>query len=384
MSKFTAQSLVVKPLVFDSLLSALDGVPDNRGDQGKRYPLSLLIGLPLLGFIKGKTSLEACVMFGEARERWLVKWFDLGHGIPCATTISRALAVTSPQDVIRAVNQFIRSVEGIVIEAGVSIDGKTVKAISELKRGVKHFITLFTHNSCRVLDQEGVSRKENEITATPRMLERHCLLGSMVTADALLTQTRITQAIRGSMADYLLIVKGNHPELQNIFEPTFNDPLTQANKQTFKENRRTRSIKTTIALTTDVDLDELQKQGWRDIAIVGKLERKGWRITKRTKTRINETIYFISSRATLIPRQTYRLIRDHWHVENKLHWQKDVTLKEDRQRTKTGNAPSILSYLRSLAIQFIRQEYHSVTQAIEDFTERPNTYTKLLIQQKIV
>jgi predicted transposase YbfD/YdcC len=384
MNQFTAPQLLEKPAVFHSLISVFRQIPDQRSDQGKRFELAYLLGIVLLGFLKGKTSIESCVSFAAARKKWFSRWFDTTHGIPDATTIGRALATTIPQDLIRVVNQFMTSIEGAVIEKGVSLDGKTIKAISELRHGCRHFISLFSHTTCRILDQEGVIKKENEITATPRLLSRHVLVGTMVTADALLTQTKITQAIRGSGGDYLLVVKGNHPDLQQILAPTFTDPLTRKTVDIFYENRKTRQIETVITTTCDVDLDDLHRQGWKNIAMVGKLERKGTRTTKRTQEVINETIYFITSRERLTPKGAYQFLRNHWHIENKLHWQKDVTWKEDRQRTKTGHSPSVLSYFRSFAIQCIRQHYQSVTQAIEQFTEQPQTYLNLLTRLQIV
>lgn len=384
MTQYTAPNLLVKPVVFHSLLDFLRTVPDHRCDQGKRFELAFLIGILLLGFLKGKTSVAACVHLAASRHTWFTRWFDLTHGIPNATTIGRALAVTFPQDVIVAVNRFFTTIEGVVVEAGVSLDGKTIKAISELQTGCKHFLSLFSHTTCRILDQEGVVRKENEITATPRLLQRHCLLGTMVTADALLTQRRITQAIRRSGADYLLVVKDNHHFLQDILETTFNDHLTQTTTAVFREHRKTRDITTTISVTSDMDLAELAISGWHDLALAGKLHRVGTRVTKRARTTVDETIFFITSRADLTPAVAYQFLRNHWHIENKLHWQKDVTWREDRQRTKTGHAPSILSYLRSLALDCIRQKYTSVTQAIEQFTEQPQTYLNLLTQLQLV
>lgn len=365
------------------LIEAFRTVADHRCDRGKRFELAFLLSIVFLGFLKGKTSIEACVSFATHRYTWLSKRFDLSHGIPDATTITRALAVTLPQDVIRAVNQFIHIVNGITIEVGVSLDGKTIRAISELQDGCKHFLSLFSHTTCRILDQEGVVSKENEITATPRLLARHCLLGSVITGDALLTQTKITQAIREVGADYLLIVKGNHPDLLSILKPTFTDPLTHKAVDIFTQTRKTRSIQTVITLTQSLDLIDLHSLGWQDIAVVGKLERSGTRTTKGRTIPLKETIYFISSKSALTPQQAYQFIRNHWHIENKLHWQKDVTWKEDRQRTRAGNAPSILSYLRSLSLQFIRENYHSVTKAIEDFTEKPQTYFNLLTRLQI-
>lgn len=387
MSQYTAQSLLTKPVVFLPLVQVLQNIPDRRSDQGKRFDLAYILSLVLLGLIKGKTSIEACVEFGRSRKRWFSKWFDVTHGVPNATTICRALAVTPPQDLISVFNNFSTKVDHLShqkSESGVSLDGKTIRAISELKGGIHHFISLFSHTTCRILDQEGVVCKENEIVATPRLLARQYLPGVMVTGDALLTQKKITKAVRKSMGDYLLVVKGNHPYLQDIFEATFTDRLTKIQEQIFHEARRTRHITTTISLTNSLDLADLQSQGWCDLALVGRLRRTGTRETKRAKTPVDETIYFITSREDLTPEQAYTFLRNHWHIENKLHWQKDVSLKEDRQRTKTGHAPSILSYLRSFAIQCVRAKYESVTRALELFTERPNTYLDLLHQLQLV
>lgn len=384
MSQYTAQSVLEKPAIFHSLIQSLGDIPDQRSDQGKRFDLAYLIGLVIFGLIKGKVSIEACVEFGCSRKRWFSRWFDTTHGVPDATTISRALAVTPASDVIRAVNRFTEIVDDVSIEMGVSIDGKTVKAISELKKGCRHFISIFSHTTCHILDQEGVVSKENEITATPRLLSRQFLPGTMITADALLTQTKITKAIRKSEADYLLAVKGNHSYLEDVFRTTFADPLTKVTRETFTEGRKTRDVSTTISLTSDLDLAELQDQGWCDLTLVGKLHRVGKRTTKRTGVNVDETIFFITSREGLTPNQAYQFLRNHWHIENKLHWQKDVTWREDRQRTRTGHAPGVLSYLRSFALQCVRTKYDSVTRAIESFTERPQTYLNLLTQLQLV
>ncbi|MBN2228247.1 MAG: ISAs1 family transposase [Candidatus Thorarchaeota archaeon] len=346
--------------------------------------MSYIICIVLLGFIKGKVSIESCVRFTTVRKRWFARWFDMDHGVPNATTISRALSVTKPQDIIKSVNRFMLHLEGVVIEAGLSLDGKTIRAISELKNECKHFLSLFSHTTCRILDQEGVYTKENEIPATPRLLSRHTLMGSMITGDALLTQTNITQAIKESGGDYLLMVKGNQSGLQDILKTTFKDPLAKTDCDIFHRYRKTRSIETTITITKDLDLQDLNDQGWEDIALVGKLERTGVRIHKGNPKHINETIYFITSRASLTSKEAYQFIRNHWHIENKLHWQKDITWKEDRQRSTTGNTPDILSYLRSLALSLIRQKYISVTRAIDTFTEQPSQYLNLLTQLSLV
>jgi len=367
-----------------TLIEELRKVPDNRSDQGKRHNLGLILSLPLLGFLKGKTSVEACCEFGKYRLSWFEEWFgDLPHGIPDPTTVSRALAVTDPEAVVRATNRFFDRLIS-KLETVMSLDGKTIKAIHACKDAlVTHMLSLFS-NLGRVVDQEGVKTKENEISAAPRLLSRQVLLGTTVTADALLTQKRVTAAIVENHGDYLLPVKDNHPDLQAIIEPTLTDPLSQIETANTTENRKTRAVTTTISLTNSFDIQALRDEGWAGISQVGKLTKTGWRVHKGKKTRIDETIYLIASDPELTPQEALAINRTHWGIENKLHWQKDYTFGEDRQRSKTKHAPAILSYLRSVAVSLLRQLHDSITKALNQFAEQPKVYQHMLASLQIV
>lgn len=385
MKYFPAQNKLSQPDVDKTLIAELGLVPDHRCDQGKRHSLVLILSIVLLGLLKGKTSLEACVRFSRLRRRWFKSWFgNLPHGIPDPTTIVRALSVTQPQDVTKAVNRFFdRLIKEL--ENSMSLDGKTIKAIHTCKdQCITHILSLFSHTTKRIVDQEGVIDKENEITASPRLLQRQVLLGTTITADALLTQRQITKAISQAGGDYLFLVKNNHPDLKEILKPTFADPLTKIKIAARSEIRKTRQINTRISLTRSLDFEALKQEGWANLAQVGKLERSGWRCHKGTKTRIKETIFLITSRADLRPREALVLLRQHWGIENQLHWQKDYTFHEDRQRTRNKNAPTILAYLRSLAVSLLRQIYDSITKALDIFTERPRAYKRLLTRLNIV
>lgn len=379
MNKYTAPTTITT-----TLIEALCNVPDNRSDQGKRHSLGLILSLVLLGFLKGKTSLEACSDFGKHRLAWFQSWFgDLHHGIPDPTTVSRALSVTNPQAVIMVISQFFDQLID-ELEVVMSLDGKAIKAIHACQdECMTHMLSLFSSMG-RVVDQEGVSKKENEITAAPRLLSRQVLLGATITADALLTQKRITQAIINNHGDYLLPVKDNHQDLQDVIAPTFTDPLSKIKAASDTVYRKTRLVTTTISLTPSIDTKALRDDGWVGISQVGKLERSGWRIHKGNKTAINETIYLITSDPTLTPEKALTINRAHWGIENKLHWQKDYTLGEDRQRTRNKKAPEILSYLRSTAIGLLRQLFDSITKAINQFNENPRAYKHMLTRLCIV
>lgn len=47
------------------------------------------------------------------------------------------------------------------------------------------------------------------------------------------------------------------------------------------------------------------------------------------------------------------LVREHWHVENQLHYVRDVTLGEDACRVRKGAAPQVLAALRNVAVHML-------------------------------
>lgn len=69
-----------------------------------------------------------------------------------------------------------------------------------------------------------------------------------------------------------------------------------------------------------------------------------------------EVVYAITSlpREQATPRQLARLLRDHWHIENRLHYVRDVTYREDLSRVRTGSGPRVMASLRNIAISIHR------------------------------
>ena len=68
----------------------------------------------------------------------------------------------------------------------------------------------------------------------------------------------------------------------------------------------------------------------------------------------HENRFYISN-LEATPEQFNRMVRNHWQIENNLHWILDVVFKEDIQRTKKENAPDNLSTLRKMALQLLKQ-----------------------------
>ena len=78
------------------------------------------------------------------------------------------------------------------------------------------------------------------------------------------------------------------------------------------------------------------------------------RVEKKNGNQIlEETRYYVSSRKmTAVAVQ--EAVRNHWHVENRLHWVLDMTFSEDHCRTRTEHAAENLSVIRHFAINVLR------------------------------
>lgn len=349
-----------------TLIQALDKVKDGRQDQGKRHSLVSILWLVFCAISAGCRNLAECIEWTNVRrnKKFLIKTTEFLHGLPHATTISRAFQVCDVESLVEALTVWYRCVFGVPLPGQcASMDGKTMRGVHGDKI-ISHIFSLITHKNQRILGQVGVKTKENEITACPRLLAQGeiDIYGMIITADALLTQRQIAKDIRSKGADYLFTVKDNQLFLKQIIAAGFTDPGLKKQTFTSQEFNHGREITRTVEISRDFDMDDLRKD-WQDIAWLGKVTRKGRRPKKiKTKAGIRsimkdfyEETYFISSIPNLTAKKAAQIIKGHWSIENRLHWQKDWTYLEDRQTLRKGNAPQVITLFKSLVIGLFHQ-----------------------------
>ena len=104
--------------------------------------------------------------------------------------------------------------------------------------------------------------------------------------------------------------------------------------------------------TTVFDLPNAIKAQWSGVEHGIRVKRK----IKKNGKYSEDTAYFISSMKNGSALLYHYGIRSHWHIENSLHWIKDVTMREDASKISIGNAPSILSTLRNGALNIFRKK----------------------------
>lgn len=94
-----------------------------------------------------------------------------------------------------------------------------------------------------------------------------------------------------------------------------------------------------------------------------------------------ETAYGVTSltREQASPERLLALVRGHWHIENKLHYVRDVTYDEDRSQVRTGNGPRVMCSLRNLAIALIRTTgWPSIPSGLRHYSAHPKKVLALI------
>lgn len=240
---------------------------------------------------------------------------------------------------------------------GVAIDGKTLRGSKQDAdgSGALHLVSAYAHEAGLVIGQRAVSAKSNEITAIPELLDALALSGAIVTIDAIGTQKKIAAAIIEKEADYLLTLKTNQGSLHDDVKDFFADPALLGECPRHDdtcaghgrvEERTCHAAEAGPWLTTQ----HPEWTGLRSIATI-----TATRTDKKTGEVASETRLYISSLPP-DPVVILKAARSHWNIENNLHWQLDVTFREDHCRTRKDNAPLNLAIIRHAAFNMLKRE----------------------------
>jgi predicted transposase YbfD/YdcC len=338
-----------------SFLDHIKSVEDHRVPGMTTYPLDEVLLTVLVGLLCRMEDFDEIAMFGEEQLAWLRRFLPFRHGIAPAQTLRRVLRALDPKAMERALSSWVASLQAKV-SGVVAIDGKTLRGSKQDKSGAGalHLVSAYAHEAGLVLAARAVEAKGNEISAIPELLDLLAIEGAIVTIDAIGTQKVIAAKIVAKGADYVLALKENQGTLCADVADFFADPALAAtcprHEQTDAGHGR---IEERTARAADAAWLAERHPEWPDLRSIAAMTAV--RTDKKTGAASTETRLYISS---LPPDPAILLAasRSHWSIENNLHWQLDVTFREDECRTRKDHAALNLALMRHTALNLLKRE----------------------------
>jgi predicted transposase YbfD/YdcC len=343
-----------------SLLEAVAAVPDPRSPRGLRYPLAGLLAVAVCAVMAGASSMTAIADWLHDLDDITRARLGFVRAVPATTTMWRLLIRLDADLLATVLAGWLR---GRAVPAGplrpryrqvIAVDGKTVRGARRPDGSQVHLLSALDTSTGIVLAQVTVNAKSNEIPAfTPLLDAVERLLGSLhgliFVADALHTQVGHAHEIAARGAHLLIPAKGNQPRLfaQLKTLPWAQVPIGHQTRDAGHGRRETRTVKA-ITLHTPGGI------GFPHAQQAVRITRTRTAITSGKTTR--ETAYLtISLPATdAHPADLQEWIRREWLIENKIHYVRDVTFREDSHQARTGTGPAVMATLRNTAIGFHR------------------------------
>ena len=352
LSAMTACAASIDPTVAvpnpNDLLAALAAVRDPRKARGVRHRFAVILAVSVCAVLAGARSFVAIAEWAADLPPTVRLRLGFGRGVVSEPTIRRALCDVDAEELALVLGSWVAA-RCAPPEHGhriIAIDGKTARGSRGPDGRAKHLLAAFDVSNGVVLGQVQVDGKSNEINAFIPLCKGIELSGAVVTADAMHTQRGHVEHLGSRGAHWLLVVKGNQPTLHAQLRALPWREVPIANLSTGKDHGRTekRTLKV-VAIATGI--------AFPNAALAIKLVRTR---QPRGARRQTETIYAITDLSwhQINPIQIADALRRHWHIENRLHWIRDVTFAEDLSQIRTGNAPAAMATLRNLAISVHR------------------------------
>ncbi len=325
-----------------------------------RHLLMDILVIAVCAVIGGAEGWEDIEEYGKSQAEWFADLLDLPHGIPGHDTFRRVLARLDPEELTQCFISWTNALRDASGGDIVSIDGKTLRHSFDhaTSTAAIHMVSAWASANRLVLGQLKVDEKSNEITAIPKLLHLLDVTGAVVTIDAMGCQKEIAKTITDQGADYVLALKENHQTLYEAVTLFLNEArdiafadIEHAYHETVDgdhgriETRR-------YWITSEIEWLGA-KASWSNLHSIGMVEAR----REVGETVQIDTRYFLTSLSAQDMRFA-QAVRQHWGIENALHWVLDVSFYEDACRIRKEKGAQTFAVLRHIALNLLRREPH--------------------------
>jgi predicted transposase YbfD/YdcC len=341
----------------NAIFVAFQTLPDPRKPRNQSYSLFDIVTISILAVLCGADDWVSISLWGQCNLGWLQEHGICLNGIPSHDTLGRFFRFVCPNAFEKCFIRWTQSIAG-VIKGVISIDGKTLRGSVDEAGNQKaiHLVSAFASENKIVLGQLATDAKSNEIKAIPLLLALLDIEGSVITIDAAGCQKNIAKDIRERGGDYVLALKGNqsglHDEVANFFEQVVlvSPEDAQCDYYVSEEKSRGRLEKREIWCSSDIEWLPQRKEltDLRTLVCV--------RSSRTIKEKSSSELRFYISSLEPCAHQLGTSIRLHWGIENNLHWQLDVSYREDACKVRKDNGAENLSVLRRCTLNLLKAD----------------------------
>jgi predicted transposase YbfD/YdcC len=347
--------------VLEALIHQFARLEDPRCAWRVEHKLLDILVIAVCAVLAEAESFEDIALYGRCKRDWLQGFLELPSGIPSHDTFRRVLMLVDPARFERCFLDWVRAVfrpEGQEPRQ-IAIDGKAVRRSFDRQNGRSplHLVSAFAVEHGLVLAQRAVGTKRGELTALPELLDGLDLRGCLVSLDALACRPEVAGQITTRGGDYLLTLKGNQGKAQAAVKDWFAaNAFTRGATlrpcfDAFDESHG-RLVRRRVFACTELEPFAALRP-WPGLAAVLAVETISSRNGSGKVTA--EVRYYLSS-SKLPPERLAVAIRNHWSIENGLHWVLDVGFNEDMSRVRERTAARNLALLRKIALNLARAD----------------------------
>lgn len=347
------------------------GIADPRKVRGIRHRIGAVLTVMVLAVLAGARNFREIADRGSELSDDLLTLAGCrvhpvtgGHVVPSAATIRRVAHGIDADAADRRVSAWLRTealASAIARDAtgeqagtltAVAMDGKTIRNTIAPGGAEGSEIKLFsalTHTEAIVIAQHRIPAGTNEITQVRTLLDGVDLRGVVVTGDAAHAQHATAAHIAaGRGGHYVLTVKGNHPGLLAQITAALPPAAPGSEHHVTEDRGHGRIVRRAIWVTP---ADGVNFPGAAQVFRIRRdtFDHLGRRLSKEV---VHGVTSLTAEQAT--PEQIAGLVRNHWRIENKSHWVRDVVYREDHQHAYAGTGAQVMATLRNLALGLLR------------------------------
>ena len=366
-----------------SLLECFAAVGDPRGKRGIRHALATILGSCAAAVLAGCVTLAEITEWIATADQEVLAALGCRRGSdgrcqpPHPDTVERVFALLGAQGLADEMGGYLAGKSGIgcvgapivgpVLLPAIAVDGKAMRGAIGPDGQIPYLLAAATHRESVVIAERLIGAKTNEVPEFQPLLRAVPVEvgGCVFTMDAAHTVRSHAKFITEELlAHYVMIVKQNQKGLFDRLDSLdwASVPITH---QTTDKGHGRRERRTIQVMDAPADL------GFPQAMQVFLIERyttrtvrrrtKGSRKYKKTEIHTAVAVLGITSLSAreAAPEHLATYVRGHWSIENKIHWVRDVTFREDASQIKTGSRPRVMATLRNLVIGLIRQAGHT-------------------------